>query len=253
MVVPYFPSTISYLPMLVSLLSPPTSPSTSTTPSTPHHPLISSPGAWELRAVLLLWLALLLTVPFNLSALSSDCLPASVYGVDLRAQEHLFASPLAPLAKQVMLLSLLLLHRPGKEGAYASLVLARLLSRRDVVHSIPGFLTWAGTELEEGDRESEANFVASLLELLAVLPTLIAPEHLDLLRKFMDDVLLPHLRGSLTAASSGLVRKLAVKAKGRWWSARMTGSSASDGLPDGLEEQLDTLMGGLSDKVSKRA
>lgn len=89
------------------------------------------------------------------------------------------------------------------------------------MQGIPGFLNWAGEEIKDGDREGEASFIASLLEFLAVLPNLIKGEHLGLLMEFMDDILLPHLRGSRTAASSGLIRKLAVKAKGRWWMAKL--------------------------------
>lgn len=105
----------------------------------------------------------------------------------------------------------------------------------------------------ETEREGEANLVASVLEFMAVLPTMLSPTHLDVLSRFMDEVLLPHLRGSRTA-TSGLIRKLAVKAKGRWWIARM-GSGHRDGpdaeLTEGLEEELDDLMSGLGDKVGE--
>ena len=109
-------------------------------------------------------------------------------------------------------------------------------------------------ELEEGDRENEAHFVSALFEFLAILPGLLAPEHLGRLEWFTTDVLLPHLRGSRTTASSGLVRKLAVKARGRWWVAKL-GHTVHKGnedvdMPEGLEEELDDLMNGLSDKVS---
>lgn len=215
----HFPSSIPNLPILITLLSPPTNASSSTTPDTPHHPLLSSEDAWPLRAVLLLWLALLLTVPFNLAALSSD---QEIHPrISNPAFDTLFAHPTSELAARVVLLTLPLLQRPGNEGAYAALVLARLYSRSDAVHSLPGFLEWAKTELEEGDRDTEVSFVASLFELLAVLPGLLAAEHLQVLAGFMDGALLPHLRGSRTAAGSGLVRKLAVKARGRWWIARL--------------------------------
>ncbi|WWD22528.1 hypothetical protein CI109_107021 [Kwoniella shandongensis] len=256
-VVPHFPSSIHNLSILVTLLSPPTSPSSSTTPSTPHHPLISSSSAWELRAVLLLWLALLLTVPFNLTALSSsDPVSTASYGIDLPSSSLLFSSPTAELAQRVILLSIPLLNRPGKEGAYSALVLARLFSREDAVHGLNGFFNWAQAEIHDGEREAEANLVASLFELLSSLPQLLKTQHLPILEEFTDGMLLPHLRGSRTAAGSGLIRKLAVKAKGRLWLAKIgksskTGSSDEDeevDLPEGIEEELDDLMGGLSDK-----
>lgn len=253
--VQHFPSTISYLPPLISILSPPTLPSSSSTPLTAQHPLIAATEAWETRAVLLLWLALLLTVPFSLSALSSpDAAPSpSAYGVDLPASSRLFAQATAPLSKRVILLTLPLLHRSGKEGAYAALVLARIFSRTDAVQGLQGFLNWASAELDEGERESEANFVASLLELLALLPSMLPAGHLDILESFTEEKLVPHLRGSRTAASSGLIRKLVVKAKGRWWMTRLKASGGEEGTPDGLEEVLDDLMTGLADKVSRSA
>ena len=221
--VPYFPSAIHHLATLVALLSPPTTPSSSNTVAILHHPFLTGPDAWELRAVLLLWLALLLTVPFNLSALSINSTASAA--IDKPAHQRLFSFETSYMAKQVTLLSLPLLHRPGNEGAYAALVLARLYSRSDGVSSLSGFLSWAETELHEGDRESEANFVASLFVLLALLPILLAPQYLSTLASFISNVLIPHLRGSRTAADSGLVRKLAIKAKGRLWVAALKGKT----------------------------
>lgn len=222
---PQLPSDIQYLPLLVDILSPPTHPSSSKTPSTPHHPAISSDFAWEVRAVLLLWLSLLLTVPFNLEALSSAATPSSPY-VDTPSRQLLFSSSSSHLAQQVVLLAVPLLYRPGKEGAYAALALARLYSREDAAAGLQGFLDWAGKELQEGEREGEANLVASIFEFLAILPTLIKPERLDTLRDFTEGTLLPHLRGTVTASTSGLIRKLAFKATGRYWMARLRASAS---------------------------
>jgi hypothetical protein len=131
-----------------------------------------------------------------------------------------------------VLLALQLLHRPGKEGAYAALVLARIYSRTDAVVGLSGFLDWAAEELHEGEREGEANFVASLLELLALLPGMLPPKYLGEVHAFTEERLLPHLRGGRTAASSGLVRKLAVKARGRWWIARLSGAGGFSAGPN---------------------
>lgn len=214
------------MPLLVDILSFPSSSSSSLASSTPHHPLISEDNAWELRTVLLLWLALLLTVPFDLAALSADATPSSPY-VDAPSQRRLFAFPTSNLARQVVLLSIPLLYRPGKEGAHAAFVLARLYSREDAAGGLAGFLDWASCELQEGDREGEANLIASIFEFLAILPTLIKPERLDVLHAFTSDTLLPHLRGSRTASTSGLIRKLAFKATGRCWIAKI-GASHGD-------------------------
>lgn len=249
----HFPSSISFLPALISVLSPPTSPCSSSTPLTAQHPLLAHSDAWETRAVLLLWLALLLTVPFSLSALTSpQPVDLRQYSVDPPAAARLFCAPTSDLTKRVILLAIPLLHRSGKEGAYAALVLARIFSRTDAVQGLAGFLDWAGAEISEGDREGEANIVASILELLALLPSMLPLGYLDTLQRFTDDVLLPHLRGGRTAASSGLIRKLVMKARGRWWLTKLGQAREADGegeLPEGLEEELDDLMTGLADKV----
>jgi hypothetical protein len=233
--------------VLIKLLSPPAA-SGSRSLDILHHPAICGDDAWELRAVLLLWLALLLTVPFSLSALSEANTPTHL---DIPTHKRLFSVPTSDLAVRVTLLALPLLHRPGREGTYAALVLARLFARDDAAQSLPGFLSWAGAELAEGEREREASLVASLLNFLAVLPSMIAAEHLPLLAEFLDDTVVPHLAGGVTAATSGLIRKLAVKARGRWWLARLGRGLRHDpdaDLPDGIEDVLDDLMSGLGDK-----
>lgn len=243
-VVPHFPSSLPHLHTLITLLSPPRSSSSTNDPR--HHPALSTDDAWELRAVLLLWLALLLTVPFSLAALSDEPKPT---GLDVRTHERLFAVPMADLAVRVTLLAVPLLHRPGREGEYAALVLARLLARDDAVQGLQGFFDWAAAELQEGEREREASLVASLLAFLAFLPAMIAPAHLRSLAHFLEDQLIPHLAGGQTSASSGLIRKLAIKARGRWWLSRLgRGYRDSEELPDGIEEALDDFMTALSDK-----
>lgn len=248
LIVQLFPSSIHFLPQLIRILSPPSSPTSSTTPSTLHHPLIASSEAWETRAVLLIWLALLLTVPFSLSALSSEPVNSTFYGIDQPSSKLLFSSPLSELAKEVILLSLQLLRKAGKEGSYAALVLARVYSRTDCVQALPGFLLWAEKELEEGESESEANLVTSLLEFMALLPGMLPFGHLDQLMDYMEEKLLPHLRGSRTAAESGLIRKLVVKARGRLWITKLGQVKVEEGI-EGLEDFLEEFMGGLADKV----
>ncbi|WVQ76181.1 hypothetical protein IAR50_005840 [Cryptococcus sp. DSM 104548] len=248
-VVPYFPSTIPNLPLIISVLSPHPSSSTSTAQ---HHPLLSSSSAWELRSILLLWFALLLTVPFNLSALSDGDGPvdSKPYGLDLSSATTLFTSRTSDLAQRVTLIAVPLLHKPGREGAYAALLLARLFSRTDGVQGLEGFFAYALRELQESDREEEVHLVSSLFHLLALLPSMLPQGHLDQVEAFLTQMF-DHLRGGRTVVESGLVRKLAVKAKGRLWVTkigRKCGKGDEDDLPEGLEEVLDEFMGGLSDK-----
>ena len=156
MKVPYFPSTISYLPKLAKILSPPRNASTSRTPLFPHHSLLSGQDVWEIRAVLLLWLGLLLTVPFELAALGGEETNSGVSTLDATAKDILFHKSISPTAQQIISILVPLLHQPGKEGSYAALALARLLSRSDGSVGLAGFFSWAARELSEGDREGEA-------------------------------------------------------------------------------------------------
>lgn len=240
---PYFPSTLPHLSNLITVLSPPSDRS-----GLLHHSLVASDSAWELRAVLLLWLALLLTVPFSLSALSAEEIPTNL---DIPTHERLFSVPTSPLAVRVTLLALPLLSNPGKDGEYGALILARLFAREDALAGLPGFLKWAAAALEEGEREQEANLVASLFSFLAVLPGMAPQKELPILRTFFEESLIPHLAGSTTSATSGLIRKLATKANGRWWVACL-GAGLRDQpdaeLPEGIEEVLDDLMSALGDK-----
>jgi hypothetical protein len=167
-----------------------------------------------------LWLALLLTVPFSLSALSNISNKVKLDTTHARLD---FPPTTPSLTQQVAYLAIPLMSRPGKDGSYAALVLARLYSRPDTMILLPAFFDWAEVELREGDRDGEANFVAGLLELLALLPGMIAVEYLDSLKEFRIK-LVDHLKGSRTSVSSGLIRKLAVKASGRWWMAKLAGS-----------------------------
>jgi hypothetical protein len=181
--------------------------------------MAAAQDAWELRSVLLLWLGLLLTVPFALSALSPDT-PSSF---DKPSANVLFPKGTPSLTRSVAQLAIPLLSRPGKEGSNAALVLARLYSRPDTADQLEGFFAWARKELSEGDVEGEANLVSGLLEMLALLPGMVSIDYLDGIQGFHVD-LVNHLRGGRTSASSGLIRKLAVKAAGRWWVARLSGS-----------------------------
>ena len=161
---------------------------------------------------------MLLTVPFSLKALSSDTAYAS--SLDLPARAKLFASDSSGLSRQVVSLAIPLLAKPGKEGAYAALVLARVYSREDAADGLDGYWEYMKLELEEGEKDGEANLVASLLEMLALLPGMVRPRRLDSIRTF-EDWLFDYLRGTRTAASSGLIRKLAIKARGRLWTTRL--------------------------------
>ena len=231
--VPYFPSAIRFLQPLVVIFTP-----TLQTGDGPRSSSSDSEDQWELRCVLLLWLQLLLTIPFPLTAFSASQLPKT-------APSRLFPTDFPPLAQTIATCMLPLLHQPGKEGTYAALILARLYARSDAARGLEPFFEYLGSDIEDGERENETHLVASTLQLLAFLPPLLAVDHLTPLARFMDEMLLPHLRGSQTVRGSGLIRKMAIKAKGRWWLRQLEGSPD----PLGIEGEIEDLLSGLADKV----
>ncbi len=142
--VPYFPPEIQYLPILICILSP--------TATTPFHPVISDATSWELRSILLTWLSLLLTVPFNLSAFDEPLATAQVR----RALPSHLTVPREPFPKlasgstihRLLHLLIPLLDSPSSEGSTAALVLARLFARGDGVDMLEEFFNWVGREVD---------------------------------------------------------------------------------------------------------
>lgn len=222
LIVPHFSPDIRHLSMLISLLLPPNS--ETGTPETAHNPIISPQDSWELRSVLLIWLSLVLTVPFSLAAFATQGPPAPSPAIDLASRRTLFPHELgiSTTAQKVTMLAIPLLSRPGKESSLAALVLARLFSRPDSSVGLEPFFAYAQSELDSSsDNDAEPTFVIALLNLLALLPALLAKDRLIVVRRFLENQMIPYLKGSRMAMGSGLIRKLAVKAGGRWWVARL--------------------------------
>ncbi|GHJ90423.1 hypothetical protein NliqN6_6825 [Naganishia liquefaciens] len=199
-VVTHFPPEITHLPVLVYLLSPPETPSE--TDDFPCHAALAPARSWEIRAVCFLWFSLLLTVPFTLSAFDESSTS------DKR------------ITSQVLAIGKRALDVPSKEGEYAAIALARLLARSDGVGELDGFLAWVRERLVAGGTEGDAVFTTHILALFALLPSLLpTPKtHLPMLWRFYESTLSPHV-GTATASSNGLLRKMNVKARGRWWVA----------------------------------
>jgi hypothetical protein len=140
--VTHFPPNISNLPVLVYLLSPSTPTSAAdVAEGFPCHPALSPPKSWEIRSICFLWLSLLLTVPFDLSAFDS-AQPSSSNTTD-SAETTITARVLA-IGKRTLFV-------PSKEGEYAALVLARLFARSDGVNEMDGFFEWVDEQLQSND------------------------------------------------------------------------------------------------------
>lgn len=232
-VITYFPPEIQHLPVLLAFLGP-----ESGTAESPFLPIISDPDSWQLRSLLLLWLFLLLTVPFPLASFdpappaSSPSSPVSEYDISSnlspltpRYSPTSAPSSLALTARRVLRLALPLLFKAGIEGEYAALLLARLMARSDVITSgLDGFLDWVSRVIQE---DAHVVFLTNILAFLALLPGLATPDSLETIRRFYLSELLPVLQDEVSS-TSGLLRKMAVKAEGRWWIARLGGSGVDE-------------------------
>jgi len=161
----------------------------------------------QTRSVVLLWLSLLVLIPFDLAAVDS-----SLTGEEAAGSE-------APLARALHLRLRAFLDDPGPLRARAADALARLLSRPDVATQRAAFLGWAGEELAAAEAgpacHRSAAFrlpgaAAALAGLLKHAPRAALSAQALQLR---DAAL--RLGVSPAAAASPLLRKLAVKLAAR--------------------------------------
>lgn len=139
----HFSSEIAHLPVLVYLLSPPFQPPL-TEDAFPCHAALAPAKSWEIRSVCFLWLSLLLTVPFTLSAFDS--------ADDGDNGDERITSRVLAIGKRA-------LGVPSKEGEYAAIALARLFARSDGVAEMERFLGWTGERLDARGAEGDAVFV----------------------------------------------------------------------------------------------
>lgn len=170
----YFPPEIEHLSVLLAVLDPSTS---NQTQASGAHQVISDPSAWELRSLLLLWLSLLLTVPFPLKSFDpashSDMVSPSISSI-LPHTASAFpdtASAIASLSRTAhgaLRVSIPLLFASGKEGEYAALILARLMGRRDVADALEPVLAWIGREAQDG-QERQAIFVSGHRQVISLI------------------------------------------------------------------------------------
>ncbi|KAF6263485.1 armadillo-type protein [Scenedesmus sp. NREL 46B-D3] len=169
----------------------------------------SSISLWEAQAVLLLWLSILVLIPFDLVILDSEVTCASS-----RAAAQLAYTP---LAGRIMRLCQAYLQHPGAVREMAALLLARLLTRPDMAAALADFLQWQQQALAAAAGPAAVFLLPGVLQTLALvfkfgrreqlLP--LAPQLWQQVAGLLGD-------GSGSSSSSGLgsnalARKLAVK------------------------------------------
>ncbi|ORX57643.1 ARM repeat-containing protein [Hesseltinella vesiculosa] len=149
----------------------------------------SSFEQWEARYICFVWLSLICMIPFDL------------YKVDRGDTE-------TPLVEKLLLLCKVYLKSTGKERDGASVLVARLLSRRDVSHDhlIP-YITWCRQQLDANDDVFEATgILSSLCGIYQVTSR-------ETLLPTLDEYLIPMLTSPLFDKydNNAVIRKLRTK------------------------------------------
>lgn len=168
--------------------------------------------AWEKSYILLLWLAHLMLVPFDLSSISVVAHQPSEF------QEHMFLQPQVPsIARRVIALGIFYLASATREQDAAAKMLVRLVTRPDMQRlELPAALvSWALERLSNPSALPNSNlhtFLGPLRFLVGMTVSADSPEVASLMpsiysigRRLMDDAMLAFL------SSSAVTKKLVVK------------------------------------------
>ncbi|KAG2492086.1 hypothetical protein HYH03_009582 [Edaphochlamys debaryana] len=96
--------------------------------------------AWEAQTMLLLWLSILILIPFDLATVDSTAINGRTEGV-----------PYTALVARILDMCKDYLHRPGGVREMAAVVLGRLLTRPDMAGAFSEFLDWCPQALAAVD------------------------------------------------------------------------------------------------------
>lgn len=214
---------------------------------------------WEERYVMLTWLSHLLLAPFDLASLSSDDIPVPF---DNLCQIKPLPAHAPMVAKSLLSVALKYVNVPGKEREAATLLLARLILRRDM--QALGLLTnlteWAFAVLDPGKSE-ELPSVYTCIGVLSFLGRLGASGQVDefapLIITTFERIL--HIAQERTGvseiiSSSALARKIIIKilrsvtVMALSLSERTKSPISEDKVSSILEDSIDHLLVSLADK-----
>ncbi|EAW13059.1 small nuclear ribonucleoprotein U)1a,U)2b [Aspergillus clavatus NRRL 1] len=214
---------------------------------------------WEERYMMLIWLSHLLLAPFDLSSMSSDDLP-----VPYENLHHIGPLPekTPMLTRSLLSVSLNYVHGPGKEREAATMLLARMVLRRDM--QALGLLTnlteWAFSTLQPGVA-AEKPSVYTCIGVLAFLARLGASGQVD----EFGPLIVPIFERTLRIAqeqtgvsgiikSSAIARKIIVKilrtmtVMALSLSERPNSPISDDKVSSILEDSIDHFLVSLADK-----
>jgi len=242
-VVKYLPHEVEDLEMVVSLLCEQDS---------------NDNKSWETRYILLLWLSIIVLIPFNMARFDSGCK--------------------APLSERILSLCKKYLSARDKCREAASILVATFLTRPDTRDTIlPSFLDWSVRTFNEGDR-LEADVTGALMATCAVSKHAKREDMLQYAEKILEKLqsanFKEHANTNIRKLSLKLVQRLGLvflKAKIASWRYKRGSRSLAINLemnsernmdsseimsedeeeydvPDSIEDIIEDLLTGLRDK-----
>lgn len=160
-----------------------------------------STGEMEAKCVMLLWLSVLVLVPFDISSIDTSIASSSDLG------EH----ELAPLVLRILGFSKDYLSSSGPMRPMAALVLSRLLTRPDMPKAFTSFIEWTHEVLSSRIDDGMNNF--QLLGAVEALAAVFQAGSRKLLMEVVPSVWrdVSAMMKAATAATSPLLRKFLVK------------------------------------------
>ncbi|KAF5865713.1 hypothetical protein ETB97_002687 [Aspergillus alliaceus] len=214
---------------------------------------------WEERYVMLIWLSHLLLAPFDLASMSSDDIPVPYENLGQIAP---LPAEVPTVARSLLSVSLNYVNASGKEREAATVVLARLVLRRDMqaLGLLANITDWAFSIVQPtGDHGSPSVYTCiGVLSFLARMGAsgqvedfapLIVPVFEKILRTAQGDSEIFHI-----IQSSALARKTSIKiirtmaTMALLLSERADNPLSDDKVSSILEDAIDHFLVALADK-----
>ncbi|KAL9385616.1 hypothetical protein Peur_022626 [Populus x canadensis] len=160
-----------------------------------------SKGEMEAKCVMLLWLSILVLVPFDISSVDTS----------IASSNELGELELAPLVLRILKFSKDYLSNTGPMRTMAGLVLSKLISRPDMPMAFTSFIEWTHEVLSSGKDDFSSHFqlLGAVEALAAIFKAGGRKGLMGVVSTVWTDVSL--LEKSGTAAHSPLLRKYLVK------------------------------------------
>ncbi|PYH44553.1 tubulin-specific chaperone D [Aspergillus saccharolyticus JOP 1030-1] len=216
---------------------------------------------WEERYVMLIWLSHLLLAPFDLAYLSSDDIPVPHDNLGQIGGALSEQTPM--LAKSLLSVALAYVDVPGKEREAATVLLARLVLRRDMqaLGLLDCLVRWTFAVLQPAATSTPSTSVYTCIGVLSFLARLAASGQVEDFAPLITPVFQQTLRivqgnseVSQVIQSSASARKIVIKIlRALTVMALALGERASSVLSDEqvaaiLEDSIDHFLVSLADK-----